>query len=197
MDDDEPDFLMSLNDTLTCGFGASVLLFVVFVVLVTLQARPDRGPARLQQVNLQSGVSPTQEAGRSEDPLLVRVRADCVFVESLQPPAGREFDAVKLHDRRAGSDGSCVAIFRHPEPATRNLAFTAGTAPQGTVLLTVLLGAAVLPPGSSDVMELRYDAKGWPTGGEQRQVVFSINLGNWRYPLSLGGAGRHIAGRDF
>ena len=169
MDEGEPDFLMSLNDTLTCGFGASVLLFIVFVILVALQDTPATAVGELEQARTRSGASINPADIKSDDPLLVRVRADCDFIKSLKPPAEGGFATVKLKDGRKGADESCVAIFRLSEPPTRRLPFTAGKQPDDVVLVTVLLGAVVLTPGT---VKVRYYE--WPTNGQPE--VFAINL---------------------
>lgn len=105
---------MSLNDTLTCGFGASVLLFVTFAVIVSLQDVPDGNVAAVPAMSV------AEAAGRSGEPLLIRVRGDCDYVSSLTNPSNGGFVVKRLRDgRRLQISGGwpeeesvCVSTFR-------------------------------------------------------------------------------------
>lgn len=76
MRDDEPNFLTSLNDTLTCGFGASLLLFFVFAVLVIFENVPSGDASAAQSSRKAQGFGTNIEALADRAQLYVRVASD-------------------------------------------------------------------------------------------------------------------------
>jgi len=83
--EDEPDFLTSLNDTLTCGFGASLLLFFVFALLVIFEDVPsgDASAAQTRKQAVGFGTNIEELAQRSQ--LYVRIAAESEeFINALE-----------------------------------------------------------------------------------------------------------------
>lgn len=84
MKDDEPNFLTSLNDTLTCGFGASLLLFFVFAVLVIFENVPSGDASAAQSSRQAQGFGTNIEAMADRAQLYVRVASDnSEFIKAL------------------------------------------------------------------------------------------------------------------
>ena len=175
MDDDEPHFLMSLNDTLTCGFGAAVLLFVVFVILVSLRsgASASREEARPLQ---RPSASVDRSAGAVEPPLLVHLRAHCDFTATVN---GDDWKTMRFEDGRPRAGNTCVTLFLSEKPRNAIVAFHSGStaAPEGVVTVTVFYGAEALTPAGG--ARLKCDASEWRKGN----AVFEIAPGDPREPF--------------
>lgn len=110
MRDDEPNFLTSFNDTLTCGFGASLLLFFVFAVLVIFENVPSGDAAAAQSSRQAEGFGTNIEALAERAQLYVRVASDSAsFIESLEVAPVRDGKLRRIY----GEDpGVAVATFR-------------------------------------------------------------------------------------
>ena len=165
MGQDEPDFLMSLNDTLTCAFGASVLLFVVFVVVVSLQDLRGRGrDASSLSTPVRFAASLNDADSRSYEPLLIRVRADCEFVRSVR---ARDLAVRLLRDGRE-TETTCVAVFRVLFDPLRHASFdfTSEVPPIDAWHVTILLGGFVVTQSET----------GCKSQQPGRTTVFSIGL---------------------
>lgn len=85
-DDDEPDFLTSLNDTLTCGFGASLLLFFVFAVLVIFEDVPPGSATASETVEMRRGYATDPEEEVKKASVYIRVASrNAAFIDALAP----------------------------------------------------------------------------------------------------------------
>ena len=141
MNDDDAHFLMSLNDTLTCGLGACVLLFIVFVILVTIE-EPTAGQGRQRELAADAASDTIgDERARARAPLTVRVRGPCRFVENVTS-VGSDVETTVFVDRREGAyREKCVALLRHRRPlAGARIEVRSKTAPEGRIVLTATWG---------------------------------------------------------
>lgn len=165
-DDDEPDFLMSLGDTLTCGLGATILLFVIFMIVVTVQEPPPAPPDRaLRQREVETA------AGAAA--LWLRLRGDCAFIETVE--AYPEVDVDRLRDGRDGAaEDTCVALFRHDDPPD-TIRFRAAKAPARPIAPVIVLGGLDLTPADAS---WTYDG---PDGGVFE--IFTLRLDDPRTPV--------------
>ena len=85
--DDEPDFLISFNDTLTCGFGASLLLFFVFAVLVIFEDVPSGDAQSAQSESFSRGFATDPEALASRAQLYIRLASsEQNFIDNISVP---------------------------------------------------------------------------------------------------------------
>ena len=106
---DDAHFLMSLNDTLTCGLGACVLLFIVFVILVTIE-EPSAGQGQQQKSAADAAVAAIgDERARASAPLTVRIRGQCSFVKNIRFDSDEAQTPVVYIDRRESPKAAKVA----------------------------------------------------------------------------------------
>ena len=142
---DDTHFLMSLNDTLTCGLGACVLLFIVFVILVTIE-EPSAGQGRQRKAAADvAAVAVGDERAHAHAPLTVRVRGQCSFVKNVTA-GGTDVEIGIYSDRREGpNQEKCVALLRHQRPlAGARIDVRSTTAPEGRIVLTATWGGRSL-----------------------------------------------------
>ena len=182
---EEPGMLMSLNDTLTCGLGACVLLFIVFVILVTLDD-PERAAPRPQQpgpdVRFGKDVHPTAAL----DPLWIRVRGPCRAVRSVEASGYPDLPPLRLlRDRREAED-ACVALVRHPEPPrTRKLVVRGNPNVHGTLFVTALIGGHTLVDGAQVRWGRRTRLEG-AGDDDEREPIVSIDPRRPKTPVEWG-----------
>ena len=176
-DGGEPDFLMSLIDTLTCGLGASILLFVIFVILATVQ-EPVAQDAGIRPVDARR----TSATGSgAPDMLWLRLRGDCPFIQSVKTEKKHGFGVVRLRDRRGleePKDDTCVALFRHSDPPDASN-FFAPRLPTGGLRITAVHGGRELtPPGG-----VRWKYLPGSRGGGAPLSAFSLHPNDPEKPL--------------
>ena len=139
MIDDEDYFLTSLNDTLTCGLGACIVLFVVFVILVTIQ-EPVRGEGRQRTVSDDvTAPASGEERARGRAPVMVRVRGECGFIRTV---TADDSDTRVFVDRRNGKNREkCVALIHYERPPEHGtVPIVARSVPSGHLVLTATWG---------------------------------------------------------
>lgn len=137
MSDD--DFLTSLNDTLACGLGASLLLFIVFVILINVEDQLSE-PGQAQRIA--DDVSSTATGGElanARPGLLLRMRGPCKLIETVMIK-GTDFEKSMFADTRDGDEAyktKCVALLAVPDPEpSSGIEVISGGASDGEVLLT-------------------------------------------------------------
>ena len=145
MNDD--DFLMSLNDTLACGLGASLLLFIVFVILINVEdQRSEPGQAR-RIVDDISSTATGDELAHARPSLFLRMRGPCKLIETVTIN-GTDVEKSLFVDTRDGDEGyktKCVALLalRDPKPDS-GIEVITEVAPEGEILLTATWGGQSL-----------------------------------------------------
>ena len=182
---EEPGMLMSLNDTLTCGLGACVLLFIVFVILVTLDD-PERPASRPQQPGPDAWIGDNTHPTAALDPLWIRVRGPCRAVRSVEASDYPDLPPLRfLRDRREEED-ACVVLVRHPEPPrTRTLVVRGNPNVHGTLFVTALIGGHAL------VHDMKV-SWGRPTrlegavDDDEREPIVSFDPGQPKTPIRWG-----------
>ena len=169
MNDDDAHFLMSLNDTLTCGLGACVLLFIVFVILVTIE-EPSPGQGRQRELATDASSNAVgDERARARAPLSVRVRGPCPFVETVTS-GSTGVQTMVFVDRREGTRREkCVALLRHHRPPVgARIEVRSKTVPKGRIVLTAAWGGRSLTG----------------TNGLERRFPLGRSVGDGDYPLA-------------
>lgn len=177
-DGGEPDFLMSLIDTLTCGLGASILLFVIFVILATVQEPVAQG-AGARPVDARR----TSATGLgAPDMLWLRLRGDCPFIRSVETHPEHGFGVVRLDDRRGREEpedaNTCVALFRHSDPPEASDFFARHLPARGLRITAVHGGRELTPPGGA-----RWEYLPGSRGGGSLLQVFSLHPNDPEEPL--------------
>lgn len=149
---DDAHFLMSLNDTLTCGLGACILLFIVFVILVTIEESSPEAGQRLKPTATDAGRGNSYERGRAPVPLTVRVRGDCTFVRSLTDNDTKVERTVFSDRRENPMPPLCVALLQYPRRLPdKTIAICAKEAPTRSIDLSATWGGQII------------EIEGWPT----------------------------------
>ena len=176
-DGEEPDFLMSLVDTLTCGLGASILLFVIFVILATVQEPVAQGagtrPVDARRTSATGSGAP--------DMLWLRLRGDCSFIRTVETEPRHGFEVVRLHDRRGREepeDDTCVALFRHSDPPDASNFYALRLPTDGLRITAVHGGRELTPPGG-----VRWKYPAGSRGGGAPLSVFSLHPNDPEEPL--------------
>ena len=137
MNDGGERFLMSFNDTLTCGLGASILLFLVFVILANVMP--------VEEDYRQGSLADASEAGWDDEPIRapisIRVHGGCESVEAIRwdPSEKRTIRA----ERRGIREDNCVVIIM-TSGHDRAIDVRSRAAPSGLVVLTVSQGGRSL-----------------------------------------------------
>ena len=182
---EEPGMLMSLNDTLTCGLGACVLLFIVFVILVTLDD-PERPAPRPQQSGLEFRLGPGPRPTEALDPLWIRVRGPCRVVRSVEASGYPDLPPLRLLRDRRGTEDACVALVRHPEPP-RNRALVVRGNPnvRGTLFVTALIGGHTLVDAARVSWGRRTRLEG-AVDDDEREPIVSIDPRRPKTPVAWG-----------
>ena len=141
MTDGDSHFLMSLNDTLTCGLGASVLLFVLFVMLVSLE-EPIQGRRSSDSAAPDTrAVEASEESGRVEAVLTVRVMGACNFIRTVSGGQDDIETAIFIDKRGRGHSNRCVAVLRPEQPSrTAGVSIVSEGVPEGRIVVTATWG---------------------------------------------------------
>lgn len=159
--EDESDFLMSLNDILTCGFGASVLLFIVFAVLVVLE----EGDANRVAPNISShtrvgpAIDQVQLSAKSQ--LYVRLASeDCELIKNIG--IGNSNSQSHIWSRLS-QNNICVATLRIEEQALRLFTFyvdpiNLNKTGRFTYTLRAMLGSTSLINGDVSYIDMKNDS---------------------------------------
>ena len=182
---EEPDMLMSLNDTLTCGLGACVLLFIVFVILVTLDD-PKRPAPKPQQPGQEFRVGGGRRPTEGLDPLWIRVRGPCRAVRSVEASGYPDLPPLRLlRDRREAED-ACVALVRHAEPPrTGKLDIKGNPNIRGSLVVTALIGGHTLVDGIQVSWGRRTHVEG-AVDNDERQLIVSFDPHLPKTPVKWG-----------
>ena len=139
---DDDNFVMSLNDTLACGLGACILLFIVFVILINVDGERSSEKRQAQKTVADIAYIATGDEQELAKPsLLVRLRGACHFVKTVKSEAD-DFERSVYIDARDGKQNMCVTVLFHPNPPIGNgIELRSIIAFDGTISRTVTLTA--------------------------------------------------------
>jgi hypothetical protein len=141
------DYLLSLNDTLTCGFGASLILFFVFAVLVVFEdsGRSSDGASGFLANAAGRALRAEELAGSPQ--LYLRIHSnDGRFIEDIIVPDSDDWHwAGASLTGELGEPGLLVLHWDGAFPPPP-LEFTVEDGRTGSVTVTAMVGGTLITP---------------------------------------------------
>jgi hypothetical protein len=141
-----PNYLLSLNDTLTCGFGASLLLFFVFAVLVVFD-ETGRSNGEIGLLADASGRALRAEELAGDPQLYLRIASsDPEFIKAIVVPSPDYW--MWQAEPILGQRGKTSLLVLHWTGAVplHSLDFELSKDMRGTIHMTAMLGGTLLTP---------------------------------------------------